>query len=539
MRTPLPFLALLLSCPVALPGRSACAAVKPHALISDGMVLQRGMSVPVWGTAAENEKVTVRFQGQEVTTTARNGKWLVRLRDLQAGGPFDMTIAGSNTVRLKDVYVGEVWVCCGQSNMWWPVSRSGVPKEVVANCRNPSIRFFTVPLQTAPTPQAEVMENPKGDQEGLTGKIPYTPTWKECRPEIVPDLSAVGFFFARELHKALGVPVGLLHCPVGGTWVEAWASDRALQAHPDLKGLPARFREEYSRSVADYLAKLEKHREATLLALREFKDLPRPPEHPDDAVTRGFHLPLSRNVMHPSIFYNGMVAPLMPYGIKGAIWYQGESNTNRPALYREIFSAVIRSWREGWQQGDFPFLFVQLPPFGKIVEGPQESRWAEVREAQRRTSREVPWTGMVTTGDVGDQTDIHPHGKDVVGARLALAARAVAYGEKVEYSGPVYDRMEIKEGKALLNFKHSGGLVARGGPLRGFTVAGPDRKYVKAEAEVRGDRVVVWSPRVARPVAVRFGWADYPVINLWNKQGLPASPFQAPERARGHQETAP
>ncbi len=528
MRPQWPFLAVLLSCLAALPGGPASAAVKPHALISDGMVLQRGMPVPVWGDAAENERVTVRFQGQEVSTTAHNCKWLVRLRDLQPGGPFEMTIAGSNTLRLKDVYVGEVWVCCGQSNMWWPVSRSGVPREVVAGCKNPRIRFFTVPLQTAETPQTEVRENPHGDQEGLTGKILYTPTWKECRPDIVPDLSAVGFFFARELHQALGVPVGLLHCPVGGTWAEAWASDRALREDPAVRGLPARFREEYTRSVADYLAELDKHREATVRALREFKDLPPPPTHPDDVVTRGFHLPLSRNVMHPSIYYNGMIAPLMPYAIRGAIWYQGESNTNRPALYRETFAAVIGSWREGWQQGDFPFLFVQLPPYGKTVEGPQESRFAEVREAQRRTSQEVPRTAMVTTGDVGDHADIHPRHKDVVGARLALAARAVAYGEKVEYSGPVCDRMEVQDGKAVLSFRHvGGGLVARGGPLRGFTVAGTDGKYVDAEAEIRGDKVVVGSPRVPRPAAVRYGWADYPEIKLRNVDGLPASPFQA------------
>jgi len=509
---------------VILSGGPARAAVKPHALISEGMVLQRGMAVPILGTAAENEKVTVRFQGQEVTTTAHNGKWLLRLRNLQAGGPFEMTLTGTNTIRLKDVFVGEVWVCSGQSNMVWPM-RLCATKEMIATSSNPMIRFFTVPLNSATTPQSEVVANPRSDQELLTSKLPYTPTWKECRPDVVSYISAVGYFFARDLQKALGVPVGLLHCPVGGTWVEAWVSDRALQAHPDLKDLSVRFRESYARSVHQYLDELEKHRQAVLQALKEGKDLPPAPVHPDPPP---FHFPLSRNVSNPSIFFNGMIAPLMPYGIRGVIWYQGESNHNRPALYKEIFSTLIQSWRKEWGQGDFPFLFVQIAPYGKAV---AERGFAEVRQAQFRTSLEVPQTAMVVTTDIGDEKDIHPPGKDVVGARLALAARAVAYGEKIVYSGPVYDRMEIQDDKVVLSFQHLGkGLVARGGALKGFTIAGSDHKYVEAEAEIRGDRVVVWSSRVTRPVAVRFGWADYPVTNLWNKDGLPASPFQTSER---------
>jgi len=220
-----------------------------------------------------------------------------------------------------------------------------------------------------------------------------------------------------------------------------------------------------------------------------------------------------------------MISPLMPYAIRGAIWYQGESNHNRPALYKELFSAMIRSWRDGWGQGEFPFLFVQIPPCGKNM---AEMGFAEVRQAQLRTSLEVPRTAMVTTTDVGDEKDIHPPHKDVVGGRLALAARAVAYGEQVEFSGPIYDRIEVERDRATLRFKHiGGGLVARDGPLRGFAIAGPDLKYTSAEAEIRGDRVVVWSRDVDQPTAVRFGWADFPVVNLWNKAGLPASPFEA------------
>jgi sialate O-acetylesterase len=307
--------------------------------------------------------------------------------------------------------------------------------------------------------------------------------------------------------------------------VEAWVSDRALRAQPDLKELPTRFRQNYARSVNKYLDELEKHRQAVVQALKAGEDLPPAPVHPDPPP---FHLPLSRNVANPSIFFNGMIAPLIPYGIRGVIWYQGESDHNRPALYKEIFSALIQSWREEWGQGDFPFLFVQIAPYGKTV---AELGFAEVRQAQLRTSVEVPRTAMVVTTDVGDAKDIHPRGKDVVGARLALAARAVAYGEKVAYSGPIYDRMEVQGDKVVLNFRHvGGGLVARGGPLRGFAIAGTDRRYVNAEAEIVGDRVVVNSPRVRQPVAVRFGWADYPVTNLWNKDGLPASPFRTLDR---------
>ncbi len=520
MRFRPPFAVLLLSYLVAVPAPPALAAVKPHALFSDGMVLQRGMAVPVRGTAGDGEKVVVRFQGQEVSTQAEHGFWMVRLHDLRAGGPFEMTIAGTNTLHLQDVYVGEVWVCSGQSNMVWPVRMSHVPAEVVARSANPRIRFFTAPCNSARTPQADVVANPHSDRELLTSRLPYTPTWKECRPEVVRYISAVGYFFARDLQKALGVPVGLLHCPVGGTWVEAWVSDAKIESRPDLKRVKDEFWQRYTRSVDRYVAELDKHRQAVIKAVREHKDLPPAPAHPDPPP---FHFPLSRNVANPSIFYNVMIAPLMPYAIRGAIWYQCESNHNRPAMYRELFTALIESWREGWGQGDFPFLFVQIPPYGPKR---PERGFAEVRQAQYRVSLEVPRTAMVTTGDVGDAKDIHPPHKDVVGGRLALAARAVAYGKAVEYSGPVCNRMEVRDDKVVLSFTHPGGGLVAHGPLTGFAVAGADGNYADAQAEVRGDRVVIWSPRVPRPATVRCGWADYPVINLFNKAGLPAAPFQ-------------
>jgi sialate O-acetylesterase len=513
-------------------GNLALAEVKPHALVSEGMVLQGGVPASIWGTASQNEKVSISFQGQEVCTTASGGRWTIRLQNLKTGGPFSMTISGSNLIRLKSVFVGEVWVCSGQSNMWWPVAMSGVSPQVISNSRNPRIRIFTVPFRPTETPQKELREVPKGPGQWAVGDRHYTPTWKECGPETIPDISAVGFFFARDLQRALGVPLGLIHCPVGGTTAEAWMSRRALEETPELRRIQGHFLSDYHKRVDKYLSDLDTHKEAVIRAMREGKDLPQPPAHPDYAFPNQY-LPFSKNFLRPSIYYNGMLAPLLPYAIRGAIWYQGESNTGRPAEYQTVFTAMIKNWRHDWHQGTFPFLFVQLAPFMKIEPEPQESAWAELREAQRLTSLTVPNTALAVIADAGDEKDIHPKRKDIVGARLALAARAIAYDEKIEYSGPVYDHMNVEGDRVVLTFRHvGGGLVARGGSVQGFTIAGKDRRFVNAEARIQDAKVVVWSPRVTEPVTVRFGWANYPVVNLWNNEGLPASPFstEIPQR---------
>jgi sialate O-acetylesterase len=237
-----------------------------------------------------------------------------------------------------------------------------------------------------------------------------------------------------------------------------------------------------------------------------------------------------------------MIEPLIPYAIRGAIWYQGESNAGRAFEYRTLLPAMINSWRAAWKEGDFPFLIVQLAPFMKIEEEPKESQWAELREAQLLTSLRMPNVGLAVITDVGEEYDIHPQRKGPVGARLALAARAIAHGEKIEYSGPLFDKMEVTDNKAILSFNHVGaGLEARGGPLTGFTIAGPDHKFFKAVAEIQGDKILVSSPQVQRPVSVRFGWANFPVVNLWNKDGLPASPFRTddfPITTQPHKTTA-
>jgi len=484
-------------------GLCASADVKLHGLFTDGMVLQQGKEVPVWGKADEGERVTVRFLNQTVSAVARNGKWMVRLKKMKAGGPYKMVVSGKNTIVLNDVYVGEVWVASGQSNMAMPVARCLNAEEEIANSRNPLIRLYTVPRKIAQTPQEDV--------EGQ---------WMECNPDTVGSFSGVAYFFGRELQKALKVPVGLIHTSWGGTPAEAWTCKWALEKDPELKVILDAYEialKRLPKAMERYKKRLEQYKEAVKKARKEGKKPPRRPHPPMGPENR--HCPCG--------LYNAMIAPLIPYAIAGVIWYQGEANASRAYQYRKLFPAMITNWREDWKQGDFPFLFVQLAAFKPISPEPQESAWAELREAQLMTLS-LPNTGMAVAIDVGDQFNAHPKNKQAVGARLALAARAIAYGEKIVYSGPIYKSMKIEDGKVILTFDHAGsGLVAKDGELKGFAICGADRKFVWAKAKIIGkDKVAVWSPDVPSPVAVRYAWADYPVCNLYNKEGLPASPFR-------------
>lgn len=446
----------------------ALAEVKPHALFSDNSVLQQGVQVPVWGTAADDEKVTVKFQGQTVAAVAKGGQWKVELQPLKAGGPFEMTIKGSNSITLKNVLVGEVWIASGQSNMQWAVSQSEDPQQVAAASANPKIRLFTVERRALPEPQSDVPVKPG---EGLG-------VWQECSPDTVPNFSAVAYHFGRELQKALDVPVGLISTNYGGTPAEAWTSRKTLETTDGLK-------EAFAAQ------------------------------------------PATNQPNSPAGLYNAMIHPLLPCAIKGAIWYQGESNAGRAYEYRTLFTSMIEDWRANFGQPDFTFLCVQLAPFTAIVKDPGESDWAELREAQLLATQKLKNVGMAVITDLGDENDIHPKPKGPVGSRLALAARGIAYGESIEYSGPVYSKLEVKQEKITLSFDHlGGGLVAKDGALKGFTIAGQDRKFHNAYAEIEGDQVVVFCPEVPEPVAVRYGWANYPVVNLWNKAGLPATPFR-------------
>lgn len=483
---------------------TAEAAIQPHALFSDNTVLQQGMKVPVWGTADNGERVTVTFQGQTVSTTTQNGTWNVVLEPLKAGGPFEMTIAGQNIVTLKNVLVGEVWVCSGQSNMAMVVRSTANAEQVIAASANPRIRLFTVPRAGADEPQRDVNGN-----------------WSECGPQTVPTFSAAGYFFGKDLEKKLNVPVGLVNSSVGGTPAEAWTCRNMLASNPETKRILegyARAVEQFPEAQKRYEAALAKWKAEAAEARKRGEKLarraPQPPMGP-------------QNPKRPGGLYYAMISPLQPYAMRGVVWYQGEGNANRAWQYRTLFPMMIQNWRHDWKQGDFPFLFVQLAPYMKITDQPTESTWAELREAQLYTMQTVQNTAMAVITDVGEEDDIHPKQKQPVGERLALAALALAHGQKVEYSGPIYKSLEVKDGKAVLTFDHlGGGLVCKGDKLMGFTLCGEDRKFVNAEAQIVGDTVVVSNPEVAKPMAVRFGWANYPLGNLWNKADLPASPFR-------------
>jgi len=434
---------------------AASAAVKPHALFSDNAVLQQGEKVPVWGTTDKEGKITVSIEGQELSAEPKNGKWSVELAPLKAGGPTQMKITqGDEKLEIKNLLIGEVWICGGQSNMQWAVNQSAGAKEAVAEAGNDKIRLITVPRRGAKEPESDLQAK-----------------WETCSPQSVAEFSAVGYYFGRDLQKSLSVPVGLINSNIGGTTAERWMSKESIDSNPDLKGMST-------------------------------------PQGAND-------------------LYNAMIAPLAPFAMKGAIWYQGESNADRAWQYRKLLPAMIKNWRETLKQDDLTFLIVQLAPFMNIDNKPQDTPWAQLRDAQLYTSQTVPHTGMAVITDVGDEKDIHPQKKQPVGARLALAARALAYGEKIEYSGPAFDKMTVSGEKAMLQFKHvGGGLVAKGGELTGFTIAGEDKEFQNATAKIEGDTVVVSSEKVTKPAAVRFGWANFPVVNLWNKEDLPASPFR-------------
>lgn len=428
---------------------AASAAVKPNPLFSDGAVLQQGMRLPVFGTATD-EKVTVEFQGQKVTAVVSGGYWILHLKPLKPGGPFTMKI---NDLELRNILVGEVWICSGQSNMGFQVSQCENADAAIASSRDTKLRLLSVP---------------KTDKIGE-----FAVSWKECGPDTVGTFTGVGYFFGRDLRKDLKVPVGLIDSSVGGTPAEAWVSRDMLKAN-----------------FPYMLAK----------------------EPPRTGKGR------------PAALYNAMIAPLQPYGIRGAIWYQGEANAGRAYEYRSLFPALIGNWRQAWHQGEFPFYFVQLAPFAASAEG----TWPELREAQLLTARTVPNTAMAVITDIGTEKNIHPPKKEPVGHRLALAARALIFGERIEYSGPIYKKMDVEADKVLIAFDHvDGGLVSSQKQLPGFTICGADEKFVPAKAEIRRDTgIVVWSPNVPNPVAVRYGWSNWMVVDLFNKAGLPASPFR-------------
>lgn len=485
---------------VAFSGSPAAADVKLPAIFGDNMVLQAEKKVPIWGTAEPGEAIEVRISvpvAEEGTAAAQTeqqlqtqraqaddeGRWQVTLDPLPASDdPIGFVVTGNNKLTFENVLVGEVWVCSGQSNMEWPVRAANDAEQEIANAKFPTIRLFQVEKKVA-------SDAPASDVVG---------EWVVCSPETVAGFSAVGYFFGREIQNATNRPVGLIGTYWGGTPAEAWTSREKLEGTEELKPILDRWAA-IDQQAAEGQAKNDNRR-------REMG-----PDHPH----------------HPAGLFNGMIAPIIPYAIRGAIWYQGESNAGRAYQYRELFPAMITDWRERWNQGDFPFLFVQLANFMERKEQPAESAWAELREAQSMTL-ELPETGQAVIIDIGEAGDIHPRNKQDVGKRLALAAMKVAYDkEDVVYSGPVLKGAEFEDGKAILTFDHvGGGLEAKGNALKGFAVAGEDRVFKWADAEIDGDKVIVSSDEVKEPVAVRYAWADNPEATLYNAEGLPASPFR-------------
>ena len=458
---------LSVSLALATIGQWCMAEVTVSSVFGDNMVLQQNTEVALWGRADPGE--TVRVLGswdgaaEKAVRGSKDGKWFLKIKTPSAGGPYKLAVAGKNKIHFENIMIGEVWLCSGQSNMEFPVKRANHATEEIAAANWPNIRFFKV--------ERNVAGQPKEECSG---------SWVICSPETVPGFSAAAYFFGRELNQKLGVPIGLVLSSWGGTPAESWMPEEVLESNPDFLPILDRSRKNANK------------------------------EDPKRAC----------------VLYNGMIAPLMPFTIKGTIWYQGESNTRRAYQYRSLFPALIGSWRSLWAQGDFPFYYVQIAPFR------YKKSWTdwisyELREAQLMALN-VPNTGMAVTMDIGNVEDIHPTNKQDVGKRLALWALAKDYGhDGLICSGPVYKSMEVEGDKIRLHFDYAGsGLMAKGGDLTHFEIAGEDREFVEAYAEIQRDTLVVSNSEIKNPVAVRYGWSDTAEPNLFNKEGLPASSFR-------------
>jgi sialate O-acetylesterase len=469
------------------------------------MVVQRDLPVHIWGTALPGEAVSVAFRGETRATTAGElGRWCIYLKPGAAGGPFELTVQGSpadpsgsgtagQTIKLDDVMVGDVWVASGQSNMEFPMSRAATASEDLPKAGVQQIRLLMVKTKAADFAVDNV------DTEG----------WKVSSPESARPFSAVAWYFAREIEQREHVPVGVIDSTWGGTVAESWTRLTALGEDASLAPLFASRGKMTDREADAQLKDQDEQRQ---------RDAAKAEGRPEPKF--GWHPQLAS--WGPGLLWNGMIAPLTPFPIRGVIWYQGESNSalERFPLYDRIMRALIEDWRREWGIGDFPFLYVQISNFTST---PAED-WASLREQQLKTLG-LRNTAMAVTIDIGNPDDVHPTDKVDVGHRLALAARVLSYGESVEDSGPTF-RQATPEGASVRAwFDHGRSLTAKGGALTGFEVAGADGKFWPAQATIDGTTVVAASPEVAEPVSVRYGWANSPQCNLFNGDGLPASPF--------------
>jgi sialate O-acetylesterase len=541
----------------------ARADVHVPAIFGDHMVLQQSITLPVWGIADPGEKVAVTVGSSTGSTTASaDGKWRIDLVPLKASKePVTMTVAGHNTLTFSDVLIGEVWLCSGQSNMEFAMTTESHAAEELPKADNPLIRLFIVRHRWGYLPLEDVgLGSSENSVEGH---------WKLCTAESLTNMggwggfSAVAYYFGREVQATTKQPVGLLQSAFGGKPIEAFISLEALNTEPAFASYVAQHEKEEAAAPAlkaaatagkaEYAAQLkawnDQHSAAYQQALEEWAKT--------DAAARAAHAPLpprpkpsvpmpiplpdgNAKPDTPTHLFNGMIHPLIPFGIKGVIWYQGENNAGRPWDYDKLMATMIADWRTRWAQGDFPFLYVQLASFQTPAKEPvQKDGWPVIRDMQLRTLK-VPNTGMAVAIDIGETNDIHPRDKLDVGHRLALAARRIAYGEDIEYSGPIYDHMEAEGDQIRIHFKHDRGLKSAAHPkiypdvpaeaapaeLKAFAIAGADRKWVSATAVIDDNTVVVSSDLVKQPVAARYGWAKHPACHLYNGADLPASPFR-------------
>lgn len=491
-----------------VPIGSRAAVILPD-VFSDHMVLQRQQPIPVWGAAAPGERVQVSFGGQTQAAVADGkGNWNVWLGPFEANNKAaTLVVSASNRIELKDILVGEVWFCSGQSNMQWTLEQSAGGLEAIAAANYPDIRLFNVSREVAfkRTPGALA-------------------AWLPCTPEAVRSFSGIGFFFGLELYRSLHIPVGLINSSYGGSQAEAWTPVEYLAANPALR--PCIEREKiweaerpavqaaYDRDVAAWKIAAEAAKAAGT----------RPPAAPKvpDAL-RDYRIAAS--------IFNNMVAPIIPYAIRGALWYQGESNEERAEQYEILLPTMIEAWRARWNQGDFPFAIVQLPNFRTASPHPVDEAWSHIRDAQRKTSRQIPHTGLIVTIDVGEAADIHPTNKRTVGKRIWQWAMASVYKQPIPASGPVFDTITIQENKIVVSFREVGqGLrTIDSQGLRTFAIAGADKQFVWAQARiVAPDKIEVWADGVTDPVAVRYAFNNNPDSpNLSNESGIPAGPFRS------------
>lgn len=478
------------------------AQVKLPSLVGDNMVLQQNAKVNLWGWASPNEKISIRLGWSDslIETIANaEGNWKAAV-DTPNGSEkaYDIEINAFNKIVLKNILIGEVWLCSGQSNMYFPVGREGTTwktgvknyEEEIKNASYPNIRLFTVVTNASPKPLEDVTGN-----------------WKVCSPESINAFSAVAYFFGRELYQKLNVPIGLISTSWGGTKAEAWTAQNVLEE--DTAFLP--ILQEDAKNEKIFQEKLENY----YLALTNERIA-----SAANAPKAQLKKPKKEANKTSYVLYNAMLHPVVNYTIKGAIWYQGESNSGNALLYRTLFPAMVKSWREEWKQGDFPFYYVQIAP--------HKGQNAGIREAQLMALKAIPNSGMVVTTDVGDAQNIHPIDKQTVGHRLAIIARNKTYGEdKLVYSGPIYNHMKIKKNKAQLFFDYAdSGFKKNAEPLKEFEIAGNDQIFYPADAKIDGKTIVVSSSKVKNPEAVRFAWKPVPEPNLFNNENLPASPFR-------------